>query len=569
MKISLNTFGGLFPKISPRLIPENGATIAEYCRLDSGQLGAFGTNLAAFDHNGAAFTVPLSTRTIYRHRNRDGSVRWLKWDEEVHPIPSPVREDAYDRLYWSGQNYPRYALGTEVGAAVAPGYVPSATRKLGIPEPATAPTAAKTAATGDGSAQLLNRSYVFTYVSGLGEEGPPSPASGIVSARQGDTVTVTFLDAMPGYIYNTGAQPARRRVYRTNIDGDFQFVADVLVSAPNYVDTKLDEALGEVLPTVEYDPPADDSAGIHPDGPLQMMTQLPNGIVAGYSGRTIFFSEAYLPHTFPRSYSLTTRYRITGIVSLSIGLFVLTEGKPALLTGSNPASMTLVEIDTVESCVSRRSIVDMGDMALFAGPDGLMAATEGGVRMVSAPLFSNRQWSALNPASIHGYRYDGRYLFFYDTGATKGGYMVDFTTERPQLVTLPFYALCGFFEPVGGDLYLAIDTGNGNARVMQFDAGPDARFDWQSRELRAEAALNPGCAIVDAESYKGFTDAQGDYLEFTLIGDGVVRHTERVRTDEMFRLPDGYRAREFRIRLRGAGLINAVHVADTPGELAR
>jgi hypothetical protein len=367
------------------------------------------------------------------------------------------------------------------------------------------------------------------------------------------------MDALPVHIYNSVAHPARRRVYRTNVSGDFQYVADVLASDTQLIEAKLGEALGEVLATDEYDAPPDDAVGDHPDGPLQMLTQLPNGILAGYSGRTLFFSEGYLPHSFPRSFALTTRYRIAGIVSLSIGLFVLTEGKPALVTGSSSASMTLVEIDTVESCVSRRSIVDMGDMALFAGPDGLMAATEGGVKMVSADLFSNRQWAALNPSSIHGHRYDGRYLFFYDTGIEKGGYMVDFTTERPQLVSLPFYAVCGYSDPVGGDLYLAIDNGAGNAQVRLFDAGADAQYDWQSRELRTELPVNPGCAIVDAEAYP---------VQFDLIADGVVVYSLAVANDEMFRLPDGYLAKEFKIRLRGTGLVNAVHIADNPRELA-
>jgi hypothetical protein len=558
-KISLKTFGGLFPKISPRLIPEHAATIASYCRLDSGRLGAFGQNTDQNDHKGTLFRVPLDTKTIYRHRNRDGSYSWLKWSKEVHAIPSPVREDQWDRLYWSGDTYPRFSLGTEAAASIYPNYAPNASHRLGVPEPTVKVIAAKTADTGDPAAPLLYRAYTYTYVSGLGEEGPPAPPSDVMQCRQADTVTLTFADTLPATIYNTGGQPAKRRVYRTNVNGEFQYLTDLASGVNTFADTIVDEALGEVMSSTHYDAPPDDDVGEHADGQLQMMTQMPNGIVAGYTGRTLCFSEAYLPHTFPQSYQLTTRYRITGIVSISVGLVVLTEGKPALVTGSNPASMTLQELDTADSCVSRRSIVDMGDMAIFAGPDGLTAVTESGMRNITLPLFSNRQWAALNPASIHAYRYDGRYLFFYDNGTTKGGYMLDFTTELPQLVSLPFYAICGYYEPVGGDLYLAIDNGSNVAQVRLFDAGADATFDWQSRELRIEAPINPGCAIVDAESYP---------ITFTLYAEGNQVHTQSVADGEMFRLPDGYRAREFTVRLQGAGLINAVHVAENPQELA-
>lgn len=556
-KISLNTFGGIFPKISPRLIPENGATIAEYCRLDSGRLGAIGQNSAAVDHDGVAFYVPLTTKTIYKHTNRDGSHAWLKWAKEVHPLPSPIREDEWDRLYWSGDVYPRFAIGTEVAASVAPNYTPSAERRLGIPEPDIAMVAAKTADTGDATAPVLFRAYTYTYVSGLGEEGPPAPPSAVIEARQADTCTLTFADTVPAAVYNTTPHPAKRRIYRTNINGDFQYLVDIAVSATTYVDTKLDEELGEVLSSSDYDAPPDDDVGDHPDGQLQMMTQLPNGIVAGYAGRTIFFSEAYLPHSFPRNYSLTTRYRITGIVSLSVGLIVLTEGKPALVSGSNPASMSMVEIDTVESCVSRRSIVDMGDQAIFAGPDGLVTVTEGGMQPLTLPLFSNKQWAAMNPSSIHAYRYDGRYLWFWDNGTDRGGFMLDFSTEQPQLVTLPFHAIAGHFDPVGGDLYLAIVEG-GQARIRKFDDGADATYIWQSREMRIEAPICPGAAIVDAEAYP---------ITFQLYADGALKHTEVVTNDQMFRLPSGYMANEFRVKVSGTGLLNAIHIADQVQEL--
>jgi len=556
-RITISQFGGLFPKISPRLIPDNAATIASYARLDSGRLGAFGQNVDVNDHNGTPFVVPLTTKTIYKHRNRDGSYVWLRWDNEVHVIPSPIREDRWDRLYWSGDGFPRFTIGTAAAAASAPAYVPNATYRLGIPKPDAAPAASVTGQTGDQTAPELFRSYIFSYVSGLGEEGPTSPPSAVFRARQGDTVTVTFTDAFPPFIYSASGNLARRRVYRTNIRGEYQYVADVPIGTNSFVDTLLDEELGEIASSTSNDPPPNEVLTEHPDGPLQMMTLMPNGIVAGYAGRTIFFSEAYLPHAFPREYALTTRYRITGLVSLSIGLLVVTEGKPALVTGSSPASMSMVEIDTVESCVSRRSIVDMGEMAIFAGPDGLVAATESGMRNLTAQLFDNKQWAALNPESIHAYRYDGRYLFFYDNGVKRGGYMLEFTGELPTLVEIPFYAIAGFLDPVGGDLYLAIEEGS-FARVRKFDAGPPAAYDWQSKELRVEAPINPGCAIVDAETYP---------VTFTLYADGVQRYQKVVTDDHMFRLPSGYKAREFRVRLQGTGLVNAVHVAETPQEL--
>ena len=554
--IKLQTFGGILPQVSPRLLPDTAATIAESARFDAGRLSAWRAPLAINDHNNASFVVPTNTRTIYKHRDRAGNAYWLVWTTDVHAVPSPIAEDPFDRLYWTGQQFPRMAIGTEVTGSAAPTYEPSVSRKLGVPAPTDQPIASVTTPIADTTIIALSRSYVYTWVSGLGEESGPSPASAILDVKSGETVTLTITGAVPAHIYNTVSRPAVRRIYRTNVNGEYQFVKDIPYTATSTTDAILDEDLGEIIPSVNWNTPADENTGNHPDGPLIGLTAMPNGILAGHAGRSVFFSEAFLPHAFPRAYSLTTKSPVVGLASISIGLMVMTTGKPVLMTGSSPASMTATEIDNNQACVSARSIADMGSVALYASPDGLVAAGENGVSLITEGIFSRDQWQALNPSSIHGYHYEGRYIFFWDNGAQSGGYVFDGRGDVPQISTLNYYAKAGFNDPVDDALYLVITEG-GTTTVRKFDAGTAVPYTWQSKEVRLEKPINPSCAIVDAEAYP---------VTFTLFADGQQKHQQTVSSQSMFRLPAGYLAKEFQFRLNGSVDVNQVLIAESPEE---
>ena len=87
---------------------------------------------------------------------------------------------------------------------------------------------------------------------------------------------------------------------------------------------------------------------------------MPNGFLAGFSGQTVCFSEAFQPHAFPDAYKLTIKSDVVALAPLNTGLLVLTKEKPALIQGLDPSSMSMIEIDSTLSCVSKRSVVDMG-----------------------------------------------------------------------------------------------------------------------------------------------------------------------------------------------------------------
>jgi hypothetical protein len=67
-------------------------------------------------------------------------------------------------------------------------------------------------------------------------------------------------------------------------------------------------------------------------------------------------------------------------------------------------------------------------------------------------------------------------------------------------------------------------------------------------------------AKVQADSY-------GSGITFKLYADGELKHTETVTSEALFRLPSGYKAKEFEVELSGSDPINEVCVYESAGEI--
>ena len=150
-----------------------------------------------------------------------------------------------------------------------------------------------------------------------------------------------------------GSAPSGRniqtiRVYRTDEDGVFRFLANITYAGDTFTDSTSDSGLGEEVPSTDWDEPPADLKGIMHAG---------NGIIAGFAGKTLYFAERYLPHAWVEKYELTTNYNIVALANLPDGILVLTEGKPSIATGNDPAGMTLAELDFLKAASPREVLL--------------------------------------------------------------------------------------------------------------------------------------------------------------------------------------------------------------------
>ena len=599
--IKLRTFGGLAPRLSPRLLRDELATVAADVNLESGRL-------VPIKDNSDTLTLSNSSRqSIFKYT--DSPERWLQFDEDVDVVRSPIPGDVNDTVYFSGQSFPKMGRSAQiVGGSV----FPNASFRLGIPAPTTAPTVApvaeeqfdgvitfvnesstitvttktsgtaaahgaavgefvvlagysasngvtadningtykiktvpsvstltvelSAAATSSGDSPSVangasfgansdaeldyDTSYVYTFVSAFGEEGPPSAASTVITTDDNMTVAISGLETSSS---KSNTNLIKKRIYRSNTGSNttqFQFVGEVTLATTTFTDSSKNSELAEVIPSTDWIAPPDDDTSLYPDGPMKGLIALQNGIFAGFTGNRICFSEPYQPHAWPANYRIGLEEQIVGMKATSNGLIVGTQSTPYLVTGTDPSAMVAIKIETAEACLSKRSMVDMGETVVFAGPDGLMAAAGVTVQNLTQGLITAEQWQAnYYPSTITGFYWQGRYVGFFNTGSGFGGFIFDFRDETTALTNLDASALIrgGFTDPDDNELYLII----GN-KIKKFQGSTNnLTYNWKSKEYVLPRHTSFGFAKVDAEEYP---------VTLKVYGDGSVVYNATIST---------------------------------------
>ena len=118
-------------------------------------------------------------------------------------------------------------------------------------------------------AQLdYDTSYVYTFVSAYGEEGPPSPASTVITTDDNMTVNITNLETSTSKSNVNFGTGAKKRIYRSNTGSnttEFQFVGEVAMATTSFVDSSKNSELAEVIPSTTWIAPPDDDTSLYPD----------------------------------------------------------------------------------------------------------------------------------------------------------------------------------------------------------------------------------------------------------------------------------------------------------------
>lgn len=530
MKITLGPFNGLMPRVSPKLLENSYSQIATNCELSSGQLIPSKLPL------NVGVSLSDLTRSIYWF-NRDANVGngyWLQWNGDVNVVRGPIANDTNLRTYFTGDGAPRFT--TAAMAQLGSGPYPGASRALGIPAPsvpiATGPTGEVPA-----GGQEISTAYVVTYVSDLGEEGPPSMPSNIIDRWDGATVNLANISVATGDFVISS-----KRIYRAELNGVFQFVAEITAAETTFSDSVDSEGLGEQVPSTNWDAPS----------PLMIgLTALPNGILMGWWGNTLAFSEAFYPHAWPIDYRLALDADIVGASVSAYGVVVVTTGSPYLIAGSSPDSMSQSKLDVAFAGVSKRSIVDMGDYVVYASANGLVAVGGTDAQLITESHILPEQWrSIFMPESIHAYRWNDRYIGFYDTGSSNGSFSFH-PQEGFRLFT--DYADCAFVDDNNGDLYIKQDD-----QLKKWNSGVHATYAWKSKVFSVPPGSVLAACKVIADSYP---------VNFTFFADGSPVKVLTVNSRKSFRLPTLVRYQEAEIMVSGSAPIDSIQLSTSMSEI--
>lgn len=377
--------------------------------------------------------------------------------------------------------------------------------------------------------------YVVTFVSEFGEEGPPSPPSEIVTRWDGANSSLSNLPV------SDRPNITRKRIYRAETSGTYLLVDEIPNSQTSYTDTKKTLDLGEPLKSMDWD---------EPDPRMIGLTYIGNGILAGWFENTLCFCEPYRPHAWPIGYQYGFNADIVGIAPIGGGLVVATKSSPWLVTGSMPSAMTQSRLDYHLGSASRESVVDMGEYAVYASSEGLIAvAGREAVNMTQA-ILTRDQWRAYQPEQVHGYRWHERYLGLYPGGA--------FILHKEQgLIHYPLSGIIGGWQdPFTGEVFLFDAAGN----VSAWFEGGVLPYRWVSRIFSLPQKASCNTFKIDGEQRRN------NPVQLRVYADGKVLYGKRLTNDEALRLPAG-RYRDYQVELTGTAEVLSVQLTFNNSEL--
>lgn len=569
MKVNLTKFSGIAPAIAARLLSDQFAQTAQNLDFESGVIKPIYNDVDEYT------LQDTSRRSIFKF-----NTSWLEWvNEDVKAVKGPLPDDAYDRLYFTGDDYPR--MGTAASLISGGSGYPNVSYRLGVPAPPSAPPVSKSG-TPDPSEEQNTVAYVYTFVTAYGEEGPPSPASVLLDVTSTETVSIEMPSAdHPSGNYNFGAG-ALKRIYRTNTGSEataFQFVAEVPFTDDEYDDTTPSAELAEVLPSDTWVGPPDDDSSLYPAGPMQGLIPVANGILAGFTGNRLCLSEPYLPHAWPVEYRKTLEHSIVSITATSNGVAVMTDGQPYFVTGVDPSSMSATKMPLAQACVNARSAVDMGEYTLYAGPDGLCKVSSSDAAVVTQGLISAKQWNAdFAPTTYRAFEHEGTYVAFWYSGGVQRGFVFDPRSPESAISTLLLSSEVrgGFVNPLDGQLYVIV----GN-KIRKYRGGDSIlTATWKSKKFVLPRPAGFSWVYVNADAYPVQVRVWVDgavIANYTLTKSGsqysMTAATPSIVTPvvigsrPMCRIP-AIHGQEWEVEVSGAVSINSVALAQSADELA-
>jgi len=546
LKISINSFGSMALGIAAHLLPPDGAQIARNVCFDKGDLRAWrkpleietftstydatvqylATDAKRIIHDNRLYyctsdtpnpsgtfdltkwTV-LDSKSLFRFEENTND-HWIMSDADRDYVRTPIPDDAYERVYFSGENELRAYCNDLVSSPFDPwgDYY-----KVGTPAPADHVTLGSYSTGG-----MVYRGYFYTYVNKYGEEGSPSDVSEVTDYTSGNITLSLFTENPTGRALESG----KIRVYRTNASdagtAAFQYVDEFNISGFNfttgtYVDSVTDANLGEVCPSTYWDVP--------PDG-LTNVKLFKSTILVGIANNKLCFSVPGFPHawTDSSSYRKPIPSDAKGFGIHGSNIYVLTDDFYYVFYGDTPEEMGMSQSGAKYPCASKRSIFEMNEGVGFAGYEGLMLLNQSGcINLTEKNIYGIIDWIALNPESMYGEYYNGKYFFFYvDGDGERHGMLLDMTGGN-KLTELTIHAYDCFWDYGNGKFYMTLTDDNlykVNTAVLvkEWNADPYnyLKYYWKGRKelLTNKMIFRAGKCFIDTEYYNSVVENAED-----------------------------------------------------------
>lgn len=412
-------------------------------------------------------------------------------------------------------------------------------------------------------------------------------------SQSGTTITVTATNhgyATLDYVYvDITSGTARSGLYQITVTGTNTFTVTSAVSVTTSGSVTLTTHRFWGTPTYDF---TDDYNPLYvidpylsgnyekPPANLTGLKVVQNNILAGFFGKTLYFSDPAKPFSWPSSYAINVEYDIVAIEPVAGRLLVLTKGFPSLVDGTDPSVMTVSRVDVLHPCLNKDSVVSMPYGVVYSTHDGLASYSPGsGLSIITQAVHDADTWSAsVDPSTVLGAFYGNAYFATHSTGSfvfeqdqQTGGYFVDTTYSFSS----------DWYDTQTNKLYYVFGT---NGDIYEWDrlSQPASTMEWKSKVIITADHINIGAGKVVAD-YTNLTSTwdsvltlwestpqlwnNADQITFKFWADKQLTSTVTLNENRIFRLPTGYRTDTYEFSVEGNVRVRAVYLGETPTSL--
>ena len=320
-----------------------------------------------------------------------------------------------------------------------------------------------------------------------------------------------------------------------------------------------DAQLGALLRSQTWDVPLAGMAGL---------VGHPAGFMAAYKENKVYVTATYMPHAWP--YTYTFYETIVGLATYGQSILVLTDGTPYTLTGVDPSALSQERLESGFACVSKRSIVDMGDNIVYASPYGLVSVNTDSIKLVTNEHLGKRDFASLLPAyhpNLRACCHDRKYIAFDATShEPKDGFVFDFIVNA--LSTHTVKAACAFSDDVTAQLYYAQTVTGNPSTLNEWDGGTTVNAAiWKSKVVNLPGHLNfAGCRVL-ADGYDANEGIVFTVLAYPTGNSTPVEKRYPVKDPEPFPLYSGFMAARYEFQIESIHRIRSVELFNDVTEL--
>jgi len=375
-----------------------------------------------------------------------------------------------------------------------------------------------------------DRSYVYTYVNILGEEGPPCDPSNFIGVEPDQDVLVSNMDVTQP----TGSYiPIQyKRIYRTvtgNAGTAYQFVAEIDLLDATYTDSLTDLDTEDVLPSAIFDVPADELHGLR---------AMPNEFYVAFKGKTVYFSVQQYVYAWPEQYGYSVDDDIIGIDVSGNTVVVGTVDKTYLITAIDPVNVSIHKIPSRQSCVSKRSMITAGGSVMYASPDGGCAVVGATISVVTEAYFAKEDWEAMNPASMVFTYFEDHIYVMHDTAYEYPDgtetYMFSFQAGNLEkgIIRYPDILNGAIYTPEDDSMYVI----DGNEIRRWEGSTTNRKFTWKSKEFNVNRPRHFVCIRDTSDFYPDTFNiyANNILVQTITMNDNVARKIPKLRREKFW-----------------------------------